>query len=139
MELRDDDFQAVVAAVNAVDSLMVSMLAPRGASLRCRIELAAAVLLGAIDHGHAAAVETSAMDPEAVMGLVVDLVERRAMEIWGRAARKSPSVKIGRPHDQAGAGKGARHAQPRSSPLEPVDVRVTKIPTRFIYTRSIAE
>ena len=68
MELRDDDFQAVVAAVNAVDSLMVSMLAPRGASLRCRIELAAAVLLGAIDHGHAAAVETSAMDPEAVDG-----------------------------------------------------------------------
>ena len=45
---------------------------------------AAAILLGAIDHGHAAGVETGQMEPEVVMGLVVDLVERRAMEIWGQ-------------------------------------------------------
>ena len=84
MPLRDEEFQCVIAATNAVDSLLVEMLKPRGASLRCRIELAAAILLGAIDHGHAAGVETGQMEPEVVMGLVVDLVERRAMEIWGQ-------------------------------------------------------
>lgn len=84
MPLREDEFNCVVAASNAIDSLLVEMLQPRGASLRCRIELAAAVLVGAIDHGHAAAVETGQLDPEPVMGLVVDLVERRAMEIWGQ-------------------------------------------------------
>ena len=84
MPLRDDEFSCVVAATNSVDSLLIEMLKPRGASLRCRIELAAAILVGAIDHGHAAAVETGQMEPEAVMGLVVDLVERRAMEIWGQ-------------------------------------------------------
>ncbi len=55
-----------------------------GASLRCRIELAAAVLVGAIDHARDAAIETGQMEPDVVMGLVVDLVERRAMEIWGQ-------------------------------------------------------
>ena len=83
MPLRDEEFEAVVAATNAVDSLMVDMMKPRGASLRCRIELAAAVLVGAIDHGHAAAVETGEMEPDAVMQMVVDLVQRRAYEIWG--------------------------------------------------------
>ena len=84
MPLRDDEYRCVVAAANAIDSLLVEMLKPRGASLRCRIELAAAVLVGAIDHGHTAAVETGQIDPEPAMGLVVDLVERRAMEIWGQ-------------------------------------------------------
>lgn len=84
MELTDDEFQTVVAAINAVDDLLRSRLSPRGASLRCRIELAAAVLLGAIDHGHAAAVETGQMPPDAVMELVADLVQRRAYEIWGQ-------------------------------------------------------
>lgn len=84
MELSDDEFATVIAAMNAVDGLLVNMLKPRGASLRCRIELAAAVLVGAIDHGHAAAIETGQMQPDGVMGLVVDLVERRAMEIWGQ-------------------------------------------------------
>ena len=85
MPLRDDEFKTVVAAMEVVDSLMVDMLRDKGgASLRCRIELAAAVLVGAIDHGRDAAIETGQMEPDAVMGLVVDLVERRAMEIWGQ-------------------------------------------------------
>ena len=85
MELREDEFQAVVAALNVVDNLLVNLLRDKGgASLRCRIELAAAVLVGAIDHGRTAAIEVGQIEPEAVMGLVVDLVERRAMEIWGK-------------------------------------------------------
>lgn len=85
MELRDDEFNTVVAAVNAVDSLLVNVLKDKGgASLRCRIELAAAVLLGAIDHAREAAIELGQIEPDAAMGLVVDLVERRAMEIWGQ-------------------------------------------------------
>ena len=76
---------AIVAAVNAVDSLLITMLRDKGgASLRCRIELAAAILLGAIDHGREAAIELGQIEPDAAMGLVVDLVERRAMEIWGQ-------------------------------------------------------
>ena len=84
MELTDAEYEAVVVTENTVRSLLVSMLEPQGASLRCRIELAAAVLLGAIDHGHAAAIETGQMGPEAVMEMVVDLVERRAYELWGQ-------------------------------------------------------
>lgn len=84
MELSDDEFATVIAATIAVDGLLVNMLKPRGASRRCRIELAAAVLVGAIDHGHTAAIDTGQMQPDAVMRLVVDLVERRAMEIWGQ-------------------------------------------------------
>jgi hypothetical protein len=85
MELRDDEFKTVVAAVNAVDTLLVDMLRDKGgASLRCRIELAAAVLLDAIDHGREAAIELGQIEPDAAMRLVVDLVQRRAMEIWGQ-------------------------------------------------------
>ncbi len=85
MPLRDDEFNTVVAAMEVVDDLMVDMLRDKGgASLRCRTELAAAVLVGAIDHGRDAAIDTGEMEPDAVMGLVVDLVERRAMEIWGQ-------------------------------------------------------
>lgn len=85
MPLRDDEFKTVVDAMEVVDGLLVKMLRHKGgASLRCRIELAAAVLVGAIDHGRDAAIETGQMEPDAVMGLVVDLVERRAMEIWGQ-------------------------------------------------------
>ena len=57
-------------------------LTPKGASLRCRIELAAAILLQAIDHAHDAATETGMMEPDDLMKLVIDLVERRALEIW---------------------------------------------------------
>ena len=84
MQLRDDEYQTISVAETAVNDLMVSLLAPRGASLRCRIELAAAILLGAIDHGQEAAVDTGVMEPEAVVQMVVDLVGRRAMEIWGQ-------------------------------------------------------
>jgi hypothetical protein len=85
MPLRDEEFNTVAAAMEVVDSLLVDRLRDKGgASLRCRIELAAAVLVGAIDHGRDAAIETGEMEPDAVMGLVVDLVERRAMEIWGQ-------------------------------------------------------
>ena len=84
MELRDDEFQAIVACENAVHSLLTGMLKPRGASLRARSELAAAIMLCAIDHGHAAAVDTGAMGPEAVVDMVVDLTSRRALEIWGQ-------------------------------------------------------
>ena len=84
MELRHEEYEAISAAEQAVRDLLVSRLQPRGASLRCRIELAAAILVGAIDHGHEAAVDTGAMEPDAVMQMVVDLVGRRAMEIWGQ-------------------------------------------------------
>ena len=84
MELSDEEYQLVIAAENAVNGLLVNMLKPRGASLRCRIELAAAILLGAIDHGHDAAIETGQIEPDALMALVVDLVQRRAYELWGQ-------------------------------------------------------
>ena len=84
MELRDEEYQTIAVAEKVVNNLLVSMLAPRGASLRCRIELAAAILVGAIDHGQEAAIDTGAMEPDAVMQMVVDLVGRRAMEIWGQ-------------------------------------------------------
>ena len=93
MELRDDEFQTVVAALNVVDNLLVTMLRDKGgASLRCRIELAAAVLVGAIDHGRTAAIETGGMQPDAVMGLVVDLVERRAWRSGDKAAPEPTAV-----------------------------------------------
>ena len=85
MPLSDEEFQTVALAATTVHDLLVERLRHKGgASLRCRIELAAAVLVGAIDHGRDAAIETGQMEPEALMGLVVDLVERRAMEIWGQ-------------------------------------------------------
>lgn len=84
MDLTNEEFQTVVACENAVTSLLVGMLKPKGASLRCRIELAAAILLQAIDHAHDAATETGMMEPDALMKMVIDLVERRALEIWGQ-------------------------------------------------------
>ena len=84
MQLRDEEYQTISLAEKVVNDLLVSRLAPRGASLRCRIELAAVFLLGAIDHGQEAAIDTGAMEPQAVMQMVVDLVGRRAMEIWGQ-------------------------------------------------------
>jgi hypothetical protein len=85
MPLRDDEFKTIADAMEVVDGLLVETLRHKGgASLRCRIELAVAVLVGAIDHGRDAAIETGQMEPDAAMGLVVDLVERRAMEIWGQ-------------------------------------------------------
>ena len=84
MALRDEEYQTIAVAETVVNELLISRLAPRGASLRCRIELAAAILVGAIDHGQEAAIDTGAMEPDAVMQMVVDLVGRRAMEIWGQ-------------------------------------------------------
>lgn len=84
MDLTDEEFQAVVACENAVTSLLVGLLKPKGASLRCRIELAAAILLQGIDHAHDAATETGMMEPDALMKTVIDLVELRALEIWGQ-------------------------------------------------------
>ena len=84
MPLRADEYQTIADAEQAVRDLLVSRLQPRGASLRCRIELAAAILVGAIDHGRDAALDTGAMEPDAVMQMVVDLVGRRAMEVWGQ-------------------------------------------------------
>ena len=85
MPLGDDEFQAVAAAANTVQELLIDRLRHKGgASLRCRIEVAAAILLGAVDHGRDAAIETGQMQPDAAMALVVDLVARRAMEIWGQ-------------------------------------------------------
>ena len=85
MPLHSDEFQTVAMAAITVNELLVTRLGPKGgASLRCRIELAAAVLLGAIDHGRDAALETGQMEPDAAMALVADLVRRRAMEIWGQ-------------------------------------------------------
>ena len=84
MPLRADEYQTIADAEQAVRDLLVSRLQPRGASLRCRIELAAAILGGAIDHGRDAALDTSAMEPDAVMQMVVDLVGWRAMEIGGQ-------------------------------------------------------
>ena len=82
MPLRSDEFQAVALAATAVNDFLVSRLrAAGGASLRCRIELAAAILLGAIDHGRAAALDTGQMAPDAAMALVVG---RRATELWGQ-------------------------------------------------------
>lgn len=84
MDLTDAEFQTVIACENAVRSLLVGMLKPKGASLRCRIELAAAILLQTIDHAHDTATETGLMEPDALMRTVIDLVERRALEIWGQ-------------------------------------------------------
>lgn len=84
-DLRADEFQTVALAATAVNDLLVTRLrATGGASLRCRIELAAAILLGAIDHGRDAALDTGQMEPDATLALVVDLVGRRALEIWGQ-------------------------------------------------------
>jgi hypothetical protein len=85
MPLSDEEFDVVAAAANTVHDLLIDRLRHKGgASLRCRIELAAAVLLGAVDHGRDAAIETGQMEPDAAMDLVLDLVTRRAMEIWGQ-------------------------------------------------------
>ena len=85
MPLSNDEFQTVAVAANAVNELQVSRSRDKGgASLRCRIELAAAILLGAVDHGRDAALETAEMEPDAAMALVVSLVGRHAMEIWGQ-------------------------------------------------------
>ena len=85
MPLAPVEYQTVAVAANTVNDLLVSRLRDKGgASLRCRIELAAAILLGAIDHGRDAALDTGQMEPNAAMALVVDLVGRRAMEIWGQ-------------------------------------------------------
>ena len=71
MPLHDDEFNTVAAAMEVVDSLLVNMLRDKGGtSLRCRIELAAAVLVGAIDHGRDAAIDTGEMEPDA--GALVD-------------------------------------------------------------------
>ena len=84
MPLRNHALQTVAVAANAVYELVSRSRDKGGASLRCRIELAAAILLGAIDHCRDAALETAEMEPDAAMALVVSLVGRHAMEIWGQ-------------------------------------------------------
>ena len=84
MPLRADEYQTIADAEQAVRALLVSRLQQRGASLWCRIELAAAILVGAIDHGRDATLSGGAMEPDAVLQMVVDLVGRRAMEVWGQ-------------------------------------------------------
>ena len=84
MPLAPVEFQTVALVASTINDLLVSRLRDKGgASLGCQIE-PAAILLGAIDHGRDAALDTGGMPPNAAMALVVDLVGRRAMEIWGQ-------------------------------------------------------
>ncbi len=56
MPLHNDEFQTAAIAANAANEPLVSRLRNKGGgSLRCRIELVAATLLGASNHGRDAA------------------------------------------------------------------------------------
>lgn len=81
--LSNEECDVVAAAANTVHDRLVDRLRHKeGASLRGRIDLVAAILVGAFDHGRDAAVETRRMEPDAAMALVADLATRRAMETW---------------------------------------------------------
>ena len=56
-----------------------------GPNLRYRIELAAAFLADVMDHAYDAAIATATSDPNDLRHLAINLVIRRAEEIYGQS------------------------------------------------------
>jgi hypothetical protein len=78
-------YHCVIAAIHAADEVQVQKLNPKGgANLRYRIEIAAAFLSHVMMHAYDAATATGS-DPKELVNLGVQLVVRRAEEIYGQA------------------------------------------------------
>lgn len=77
---------AVIEAIRRSDEVQIERMDPRGGpNLRYRIELAAAFLAHVMEHAYAAAEALGGMEPGHFVDLGVNLVVRRAEEIYGQS------------------------------------------------------
>jgi hypothetical protein len=77
---------AVIDAIQRADKVQIEKLNPHGGpNLRYRVELAAAFLAHVMSHAYDAAEATGAMKPDDFVALGINLVVRRAQEIYGQA------------------------------------------------------
>jgi len=85
MPLTPFAYQTVIEAIDAADEVQVKKMNPKGGpNLRYRIELAAVFLAHVMDHAYASIGATGGkMNPREFVNLAVNIVFRRAEEIWG--------------------------------------------------------
>jgi len=87
IEITPFTYQCVVEAIDAADEVQIKKLNPTGGpNLRYRIELAAAFLAHVMAHAYAAVSATGTggkMNPREFVNLAVNIVFRRAEEIYG--------------------------------------------------------
>lgn len=85
IEITPFMYQCVVEAIDAADEVQIKKLSPTGGpNLRYRIELAAAFLAHVMAHAYAAVGATGGkMNPKEFVNLAVNIVFRRAEEIYG--------------------------------------------------------
>jgi hypothetical protein len=75
----------VIAAIRAADEVQTEKLNPTGgANLRYRVEIAGAFLSHVMEHANDAAI-AGGLDPKELVNLGVQLVVRRAEEIYGQS------------------------------------------------------
>jgi hypothetical protein len=85
IEFTEYAYHCVIAAISAADKVQIEKLNPTGgANLRYRIEIAAAFLSHVMEHAYDAA-KAGGGDPDALVNLSVNLVVRRAEEIYGQS------------------------------------------------------
>lgn len=78
-------YQTVLQAIHAADQVQIKKMNPTGGpNLRYRIEIAAAFLSHVLEHAYDAGVATSS-DPKELVNLAMNLVIRRAEEIYGQS------------------------------------------------------
>jgi hypothetical protein len=86
MPLTPFAYQTVIEAIDAADGVQIKKMNPTGgANLRYRIELAAAFLAHVMQHAYNSVGATTGegVDPSEFVNLAVNLVFRRAEEIYG--------------------------------------------------------
>ena len=78
-------FQTVLRAIHAADQVQINHMNPTGGpNLRYRIEIAAAFLSHVLEHAYDAGVAKGG-DPKELVNLAMNLVIRRAEEIYGQS------------------------------------------------------
>jgi hypothetical protein len=84
MPLSDYGYAIILEALKAMDDVQELRMNPTGGpNLRYRIEIAAAALFSAMEHA-CSAVEAKGGDTDILVNLTVNLVVRRAQEIYGQ-------------------------------------------------------
>lgn len=84
MPLSNYGYAVVLETITAMDDVQELRMNPTGGpNLRFRIELAAVALFSAMEHA-CSAVEAQGGDTDKTVNLTLNLVVRRAQEIWGQ-------------------------------------------------------